>query len=44
MDYEHTMQLYDQARQKKQFLETAEYLDYKKGTQMVGDCQEQKDR
>jgi hypothetical protein len=30
MDYEHTMQLYDQAKQKKQFLETAEYLDYKK--------------
>jgi hypothetical protein len=24
MDYEHTMQLYDQAKQKKQFLETAE--------------------
>jgi hypothetical protein len=30
MDYEHTMQLYDQAKQKKQFLETTEYLDYKK--------------
>ncbi|CAN5537016.1 hypothetical protein BH18THE2_BH18THE2_37580 [soil metagenome] len=30
MDYEHTIQLYAQAKQNKQFLETAEYLDYKK--------------
>ena len=30
MDYERTMQRYAQAKQNKQFLETAEYFDYKK--------------
>ena len=35
MDYERTMQRYAQAKQNKQFLETAEYFDYKKELKLL---------